>query len=428
MPSKPPRALFLVGFMGAGKTSVGRALAARLGWRFLDLDQQVEEREQHSVAEIFAQSGEAAFRRAETSALQELLTSLDRSGPVVVALGGGAPIAEENSSLLTKAGEPEVFLDAPYEVLLDRCQSAGPSRPLFGDEKRARELYESRRPHYMRARLRVDTNGKSVDQVVAEIERSLGLQPIPTRGSEVQSRSVLVAVLVLFLAAALPVAAGKDRKDARVVDSGSYSIFVNGRQVGTETFSIQQGSDFSVATAEVKIEGQAGVAAQNSELEVGSDGNLRRYRWRQLSPGNAETVVEYKDQFLIQRVVNTAGAKPREIAFMAPPSTVVLDDNFFTHRQVLLWRYLAAGCGPRILGACKLERGQFGVLVPRQQATSSVAVEYKGKEKVVIRGAPRELDRFNLQADGVVWVFWLDADYKLVRILIPSENVEVVRD
>ena len=427
MPNKLPRAVFLVGFMGAGKTSVGRTLASRLGWRFLDLDQQVEEREQRSIEQIFAQSGEAAFRKSETSALQELLAALNPSGPVVVALGGGAPIVDDNARLLAQAGEPAVFLDAPFEVLQDRCQSAASTRPLFGDERRTRELYELRRPHYLRASLRVDTTAKSVEDVAAEIERSLGLQTTSVRGSDVRSKSMLLAVLVMFLAAG-PLEADKNRRDTRAVDSGSYSIFVNGRRVGTETFSIQQGTDFSVATAEVKIESQAGTATQSSELEVASNGDLRRYFWRELSPGKAQTVVEYKDQFLIERVADAPGGKPRELAFLLPPSTVVLDDNFFTHRQVLLWRYLASLCGPRVLGSCKLERGQFGILVPRQQTSSSVAMEYKGKEKVVIRGAQHELDRFNLQSEGVLWALWLDADYKLLRILVPSENVEVVRD
>lgn len=414
--------------MGAGKTSVGRALAARLGWRFLDLDHQVEKREQRTIEQIFAQSGEAAFRKSETGALQELLVSLDPSDPVVVALGGGAPIEDHNARLLAQAGEPAVFLDAPFEVLQDRCQSAGSTRPLFGDERSTRELYEMRRPYYRRASLRVDTTAKSVEDVAAEIARSLGLKASSARGSEVRSSSLLFAMLGLLLAAVPPLHAGNDRKDTRAVDSGSYSIFVNGRRVGTETFSIHQGADFSLASAEVKIEGPAGTAAQSSELEIGSNGDLRRYQWRELSPGKAQTVVEYKDQFLIERVADTPGGKAREMAFLLPPSTVVLDDNFFTHRQVLLWRYLATVCGPRIKGPCKLDRGQFGVLVPRQQATSSVAMEYKGKEKVVIRGAQRELDRFNLQSEGVAWALWLDADYKLLRILVPSENVEVVRD
>ncbi len=171
------RAVFLVGFMGAGKTSVGQALARSLGWRFVDLDDRVIARERRSVAEIFRDSGEAAFRRAETAALRELLDELDGERPTVAALGGGAFVQDENAWLLTEAGDPMVFLDAEYEVLRQRCQALGTERPLFEDESRFRALYETRRPHYLRAGVRVDTNNKSVGQVAAEIVHTLALQP-----------------------------------------------------------------------------------------------------------------------------------------------------------------------------------------------------------------------------------------------------------
>ncbi len=169
------RAVFLVGFMGAGKTSVGRELAARLGWRFVDLDDRVEEREKKSVAEIFRDSGETAFRKAETLALRALLEELDHERPTVAALGGGAFVQDENAWLLAEAGDPMVFLDAPYEVLHQRCSPQGSARPLFLDEARFRELYETRRPHYLRAQLRVDTTHHSVAQVATEIIERLKL-------------------------------------------------------------------------------------------------------------------------------------------------------------------------------------------------------------------------------------------------------------
>lgn len=94
-----PRAVFLVGFMGAGKTSVGRALGAMLGWPFEDLDERIQKREGRSIENIFRESGEAAFRQAEHSALRELLSGPAKS-QCVVALGGGAFAQEENTALL----------------------------------------------------------------------------------------------------------------------------------------------------------------------------------------------------------------------------------------------------------------------------------------------------------------------------------------
>jgi shikimate kinase len=174
MPGKPqPRAVFLVGFMGAGKTSVGQALAQRLGWRFVDLDDRVEQRERRLIAEIFRQSGEPAFRAAETAALRELLDELGRGEPAVVALGGGAPLRQENAALLEGCGAPQVFLDAPFEVIRERCRPTAQSRPLFSEESAARQLYDVRRPHYLRARLRVDTSARSIEQAAADIAHLL---------------------------------------------------------------------------------------------------------------------------------------------------------------------------------------------------------------------------------------------------------------
>ena len=172
-----PRAVFLLGFMGAGKTCVGRALAHHLRWRFVDLDQRIEMREGRTVAEIFARSGEDGFRQIETTALRELLAELQDGPPAVVALGGGAPLQDENSALLAACGAPQIFLDAPFEVLRRRCGETAGTRPLFRGEQEARLLYESRRPHYLKAPFRVDTASRSVEEAAAEIMRALALGP-----------------------------------------------------------------------------------------------------------------------------------------------------------------------------------------------------------------------------------------------------------
>lgn len=174
--SKQPRAVFLIGFMGAGKTSVGRALARRLRWRFVDLDDRIEARAGRSIAAIFAESGEEAFRQAETAALRDLLGELHVERPAVVALGGGAPVRKENAELLTACGELLVFLDAPFEVVRARCRATPTERPLIREPEPARQLYEDRRPHYLKASLRVDTASQSVEQAAAEIAMALSLE------------------------------------------------------------------------------------------------------------------------------------------------------------------------------------------------------------------------------------------------------------
>jgi len=168
--------VFLLGFMGAGKTSVGQALARRLGWRFVDLDQRIEMRAGRTIPEIFTHSGEEFFRGIETAALRELLAELGHGFPLVVALGGGVPVGEENAALLASSGAPQIFLDAPFEVLRERCRETAPSRPLFRDEAQARLLYESRRQHYLKAQLRVDTTSRSVEEIAADIAHALALE------------------------------------------------------------------------------------------------------------------------------------------------------------------------------------------------------------------------------------------------------------
>lgn len=181
-----PNAIFLVGFMGAGKTSVGRALAERLNWRFEDLDDRIESRESRSVAAIFRDSGEAEFRRAEHAALEQLLRELSAAGGRVVAMGGGAFVQKQNTLLLQGAGVSTVFLDAPVDELWQRCckQSAGTERPLLRSQQQFRKLYNARRRGYSKAVTRVSTSERSVDEVAAEIADVFGLTKIVTRIEE----------------------------------------------------------------------------------------------------------------------------------------------------------------------------------------------------------------------------------------------------
>ena len=171
----PVRAVFLVGFMGAGKTSVGRALSKHLGWRFEDLDDRIEARERRTVSKIFEDSGEPGFRQAERAALRELLAEIDAGSPRVAALGGGAFVQEEIASLLAKSGGVTVFLDAPVDELWRRCGSDVVDRPLRREESEFRRLYDTRRPRYLHASLKVETGGKAIEQVVRDIAGELKL-------------------------------------------------------------------------------------------------------------------------------------------------------------------------------------------------------------------------------------------------------------
>lgn len=165
--------------MGAGKSSVGRALAEQLGWTFEDLDERIERREQRKVPEIFRKSGESEFRRAEHAALRELLRELSAGAEKVVALGGGAFAQKRNARLVEVGGVPSVFLDADVEELWRRCKQQAEQqrmeRPLLGSLKNFRELYETRKPHYLKASFRLETGGKTVERIAAAVVQALRL-------------------------------------------------------------------------------------------------------------------------------------------------------------------------------------------------------------------------------------------------------------
>lgn len=244
-------------------------------------------------------------------------------------------------------------------------------------------------------------------------------------------RGKLMTLARIFLFSAIVLAStslfAKDLK-GKTVDSGSFGIFQKGKRIATETFQIRQTPELSIATSEFKADGGGFKARQNAELQIAANGNLRRYEWREASPGKAQLIVEPADQFLVEHIIPNPPEKPQEQPFLLPISTMVLDDYFFSQREVLLWRYLAQTCGGAVGPGCKPPKTQFGVVVPRQRASFSVTLEYSGKEPVVLRGVKRDLGRFNLVSDGEQWALYVDDNLKLVGIVIASEDTEVVRD
>lgn len=159
----------LTGFMGSGKTTVGRRLAARLGWAFHDLDGEIERRAGMTVPAIFAAEGEEGFRRQESSALAALLGSHQ----TVIALGGGAPEVLGNRLLLEQTPKTAVvYLAAPLEVLVARCErqaaeGEATERPLLSE---AAERFKVRHPLYQRiAKHRVATSAAGPEEVVSAV-------------------------------------------------------------------------------------------------------------------------------------------------------------------------------------------------------------------------------------------------------------------
>jgi shikimate kinase len=154
--------LYLVGFMGAGKTTVAIAVGRRIGWRAEDIDSRIEARERRTVAAIFAQDGESYFRRVERLVLYDLLPERN----LVVAAGGGTFVDPENRALMLSDGAV-AWLDVPLSTVLDRIPVDG-RRPLASDKPQMEELYQRRRSAYAAAHVRIDA-GQPVEEVVERL-------------------------------------------------------------------------------------------------------------------------------------------------------------------------------------------------------------------------------------------------------------------
>ena len=159
----PADKIYLVGFMAAGKSTVGRALAARLRWRAEDIDELIEARERRPVADIFQKQGEAYFRAAERDILKLLLPLRH----VVVATGGGTFMDPESRAAINMDGV-SVWLDVPFEELLARIPQDG-RRPLAADRAAMERLFAVRVAAYATARVRVDAAGAAPEEVAERI-------------------------------------------------------------------------------------------------------------------------------------------------------------------------------------------------------------------------------------------------------------------
>jgi shikimate kinase len=156
--------------MGSGKTTVGTLLARQLAWRFVDLDERIEQAAQLRISEFFDRFGEPAFRALEADQLRAAIgRASETKESVVLALGGGTYAQLGAPEFLRSQGIPVIWLDSPVESLLARCMTMT-GRPLFRDEASFRALHAQRLPSYQLADYRVDSSGDPV-LVVAEVLR-----------------------------------------------------------------------------------------------------------------------------------------------------------------------------------------------------------------------------------------------------------------
>jgi|SRR5665213_1163162 len=149
--------IYIAGFMGSGKSTVGKMLADKLGWEFADLDVEIEIEQQTSIAKIFEGRGEPEFRRVETAMMRKWVGKIERGTPTVIALGGGAFVQPGNFDLIENHGV-SLWLDCGLEDIRRRLSIEVHDRPLARDPEAFAKLYESRRAGYSRADFRVEGN------------------------------------------------------------------------------------------------------------------------------------------------------------------------------------------------------------------------------------------------------------------------------
>jgi shikimate kinase len=159
--------IYVVGFMGSGKTTIGRHLAHRLGWNFFDTDEEIEAAEKTSIAQIFTGRGEPEFRRIETEIIRHHVAWIERGRPAVLALGGGAFVEPLNRQLLGPNGVA-VWLDCPFETVQRRV-GAATHRPLARDPEAFAALFQARRDVYRLADARIPIESDEPEAVVGLI-------------------------------------------------------------------------------------------------------------------------------------------------------------------------------------------------------------------------------------------------------------------
>jgi len=161
--------LYLVGFMGSGKTTVGRALAEELGWSFVDIDTEIEAKEKQNITDIFQARGEEAFRELERKEIAARVAAIEKGKPCVVSLGGGASVQPTNWELIQNNGVT-VWLDCSIDRI-ERRIAGDSTRPLAANREYFYRLFDDRRPLYARADYHIEVDCDDPSEIVDKIMR-----------------------------------------------------------------------------------------------------------------------------------------------------------------------------------------------------------------------------------------------------------------
>jgi len=245
----------------------------------------------------------------------------------------------------------------------------------------------------------------------------------------------VLAYGTLFLALNLH-AAQKNNNAVVPVDSGTFTVMVGGHRVATESFRIDKIQGAATIYSEMHYSDGNNKVEQTSVMELEHDGQLKRYTWKEISPGKSLIVVEPQDQNFLSLKYSENGedvTKAKDASRPLSPNTVIMDDNNFIHIEILAWRHMAIVCnlGGKDAIQCKGESKPYPVLVPHQQYSAIVKIQLTGQTKYKWKGAEHNCKTLKLETESGEWTVWLLDDpsdnLKMVRLTSP-EGLEVLRD
>jgi hypothetical protein len=251
-------------------------------------------------------------------------------------------------------------------------------------------------------------------------------------GGTLKHRSLSAYAIVFLLAtSAASDSQSKQSATSSVVDSGSFGILVSGRRAATETFKIEQRSSGNSISSELKYASGEATITQNAEMEFTAGGDLKKYSWKENSATKATLSVEpQSDGYIITRSQDSTMSEPKDTQHPLAASTAILDDNLYSQLQIIVWKYLAISCASSSASnaGCPTAPYKMPVFNPHIRESTLVTLAYKGAMKMKLNGVQGEYHLLEMEAENGKWQIYLNHDKKLVRVLIPSENIEVLRD
>lgn len=230
-------------------------------------------------------------------------------------------------------------------------------------------------------------------------------------------------VLTLFITATLW---ASDQKAPSVVDSGTFAVRVGGKRVATESFTMQQGANGNTVTSKLDFENGATKVHQQAELEIGADGALRKYTWQETQPGNAKITAEPQDKtfLMVRQKANDADTAKEALQPLDTHVTSIVDDNFYSHVQVLVWRYMAMSCTRE---GCKYAEQKLPVFVPHQEMAQLFTLTYAGTDPIQAKNGSVQATRYRVMTEAGEMQVWMDG-FKMMKLTLPGNTVEVVRE